>query len=171
MKSLIRLFSYNSYAWVALAVGAGLAATLARGGLTWLEAVGLAAYAAAAYLGYRWWKTPRQKLAQFDALAAFDKVLRDNRPTLVEFYSDNCGVCMTMRPVMDRLEGDAQHRLQVLRVDVKDSVGAQLADRYAVTFTPTFMLFNSNGSKEEEYTLVLDRARVLYWLDQQTISP
>ena len=171
MKSLIRLFSYNSYVWVALAVGAALAAALAAGGISPLEGAGLAVYVVAAYLGYRLWRTPRKQLAQFDALAAFDKVLRGARPTLVEFYSDNCGVCMTMRPVMDRLEQDAQHRLQVLRVDVKEPVGAQLADRYAVTFTPTFMLFNSYGSKEEEYTLVLDRARVLYWLDQQTISP
>lgn len=171
MKGLIRLVSYNSFLWLALAVGAALAAVLAAGGLGPLEAAGLAVYAAAAYLGYRWLKTPRRKLAQFDALTAFDKVLRGSRPTLVEFYSDNCAVCMTMRPVLDRLEGDAGDRLQLLRVDVKEPVGGQLADRYAVTLTPTFMLFNANGSKEEEYTFVLDRARVLYWLDQQTISP
>ena len=69
MKSLIRLFSYNSYVWVALAVGAVLVPALAAGGLTPLEWAGLAVYAVAAYLGYRVWKTPRQQLAQFDALA------------------------------------------------------------------------------------------------------
>jgi thiol-disulfide isomerase/thioredoxin len=116
-------------------------------------------------------RTPRAKLARFDDVAAFDKVLRDTRPTLLEFYSENCGVCMAMRPVMDRLEGDAGHRLQILRVNVKDPIGRKLADRYRVTFTPSFLLFNSYGSKEEEYTLILDRARVLYWLDQQTIAP
>jgi hypothetical protein len=72
---------------------------------------------------------------------------------------------------LDRLQKDAGRRLQVLRVNVKDGIGAQLADQYAVTFTPTFVLFGSTGAKEEEYTLVLDRARVLYWLDQQTITP
>jgi thiol-disulfide isomerase/thioredoxin len=171
MKGLIRLFSYNSYGWLALAVGVGLAALLARGGWQALEVAGLAGYGVAAYIGYRLWRTPEKKLATFDALAAFDKALRVNRPTLLEFYSDNCGVCMTMRPVIDRLERQAGPRLQVLRVNVKDAIGAQIADRYEVSFTPTFLLFGSTGVKEEEYTLVLDRARVLYWLDQQTISP
>ena len=49
--------------------------------------------------------------------------------------------------------------------------GIEIADRYSVTFTPTFILFNGSGAREEEFTLVLDRARVMYWLDQQTITP
>jgi thiol-disulfide isomerase/thioredoxin len=171
VKTLVRLFSHNSYVWVALGVGLALAALLAPGGLNLLEIAALVVYAVAAAVGWLAWRTPREKIANFDGLAAFDKVLHDNRPTLLEFYSENCGVCMTMRPVMDRLESAAGHRLQVLRVNVKDEIGAKIADRYAVTLTPTFLLFNSLGAKEEEFTLVLDRARVLYWLDQQTITP
>jgi hypothetical protein len=59
----------------------------------------------------------------------------------------------------------------MLRVNVNDPIGGEIADRYNITFTPTFLLFNSLGGPEEEFTLVLDRARVLYWLDQQTITP
>jgi hypothetical protein len=33
------------------------------------------------------------------------------------------------------------------------------------------LLLNSAGLREEEFTLVLDRARVMYWLNQQTITP
>jgi len=171
MKAILRLVSYNSYIWLALLVGAALTAALARDGLGPLDLGGLAIYAAATYLGYRWWRTPREKLAQFDSVAAFENTLRENSPTLLEFYSDNCGVCMTMRPVVDRLEKDAGRQLQMLRVNVKDDVGAKLADKYEITFTPTFVLFGSSGVKEDEYTLLLDRARVMYWLNQQTITP
>lgn len=171
MNRLLRLFSHNSYIWVALAIGLALTALFAGGGFAPLELGLLALYGAAAVVVFFVMRTPRAKLAQFDELAAFDKVLRGARPTLLEFYSENCGVCMAMRPAMDRLEHDAGHRLQILRVNVKDPIGAQLAERYRVTFTPSFLLFNSYGSKEEEFTLVLDRARVLYWLDQQTIAP
>ena len=171
MNGLLRLFSHNSYIWVALGGLALLTALFARGGLAGWELGVLALYGAAAVVVFFAMRTPRAKLAQFDDLAAFDKVLRDTRPTLLEFYSENCGVCMAMRPAMDRLETDAGHRLQILRVNVKDSIGRKLAERYRVTFTPSFLLFNSYGSKEEEYTLILDRARVLYWLNQQTIAP
>ncbi len=171
MKRLVRLFSFNSFVWVALAVGLVLAVLLARDGLGALDGLGLALYAAAAVAARQALRTPAGRLARFDALAAFDRVLLDNRPTLLEFYSDNCGVCMAMRPVLDRLEHDAANRLQILRIDVKDPTGAQIANRYNVNFTPSFLLFNSLGIMEEEYTLMLDRSRVLYWLDQQTISP
>lgn len=171
MNRLLRFFSHNSYIWVAVALLALLTALFAGGGFTGVEKGILALYGAAAVVVFFVLRTPRAKLAHFDAVAAFDKVLRGERPTLLEFYSENCGVCMVMRPVMDRLEGDAGHRLQILRVNVKDPIGRQLAERYRVTFTPSFLLFNSYGSKEEEFTLVLDRARVIYWLDQQTIAP
>lgn len=171
MNRLLRFFSHNSYIWLAVAILALLAVIFARGGWTAME-VGLLGLTVAAAVGVFFvMRTPRAKLAHFDELAAFDKVLRDTRPTLLEFYSENCGVCMAMRPAMDRLEGDAGHRLQILRVNVKDPIGRQLAERYRVTFTPSFLLFNSYGSQEEEFTLVLDRARVIYWLDQQTIAP
>jgi thioredoxin 1 len=115
--------------------------------------------------------TPPAKLTTFDGMSAFEAVLRGPRPALLEFYSENCGTCMAIKPVMDRLEQDAGHRLQILRVNVKEPFGMEIAERYGITFTPSFLLFNSAGSGEEEFALVLDRARVPYWLNQQTITP
>ena len=171
MKSLLRAFSFNSYVWLALALLALLVFVFAPGGLSPLEIGVLALYAAAALALGRVLRTPRERLTRFDGMAAFEAVLRGPRPTLLEFYSENCGVCMAMQPAMDRLERDAGHRLQILRVNVKEPIGIEIADRYRVSFTPTFLLFNSLGGREEEFTLVLDRARVMYWLDQQTITP
>jgi thiol-disulfide isomerase/thioredoxin len=171
MKSLLRLFSFNSYIWLVLGLFVVLAFVLAPGGWSPLDIGVLAVYAVAAVgLGLAL-RTPRSKLTTFDGMSAFEAVLRGPRPTLLEFYSENCGVCMARQPVMDRLERDAGHRLQILRINVKDPIGIEIADRYRVTFTPTFLLFNGSGTREEEFTLVLDRARVLYWLDQQTITP
>jgi thiol-disulfide isomerase/thioredoxin len=141
-----------------------------RGGLNRLEFGRLAQFVvAAAPLGLSL-RTPPAQLITFYGVAAFEVVLGRPRPTLLEFYSENCGVCMATKPVMDRLERDAGHGLQILRVNVEEPIGVAIADRYGVTFTPTFLLFSSSGSQEEEFTLVLDRARVLYWLDRQTIT-
>ena len=171
MKSLLRLFSFNSYIWLALALFVVLAFIFAPGGWSPAEIGVLVVYGLAVVALGLALRTPRSKLTTFDGLAAFDAVLRGPRPTLLEFYSENCGVCMAMKPVMDRLEHEAGHRLQILRINVSEPIGIEIADRYRVTFTPTFLLFNGSGLQEEEFTLVLDRARVLYWLDQQTITP
>ncbi len=74
---------------------------------------------------------------------------------------------MLMRPVIDNVEHVSAHQLQTLRVDVNSEIGKSLADRYAVNFTPTFLLFDRNGVKREEFVFMLDRARVLHWLNQQ----
>ena len=171
MHTLLRFFSFNSYYFLSNAIGLALAIAVLRDGLTTLDVVIVVAYVLAAGVLARRLRTPRQQLARFDGLAAFDQALRDPRPTMLEFYSDNCGVCMAMKPVMDRLEQDVGHRLPILRIDVAGAIGRQLADRYGVTFTPTFLLLNGAGMKDEEFTLVLDRPRVLYWLDQQTVAP
>jgi thiol-disulfide isomerase/thioredoxin len=171
MQRLIRLFSFNSYYFIANGVGLVLAVAVLRDGLTTLEVVVVLGYAVGAALLARRLRTPRQQLAQFDGMAAFNQALRDPRPTMLEFYSDNCAICMTTKPVMERLEQEVGQRLQILRINVGDAMGQQLANRYDISFTPTFVLLTGAGLKDEEFTLYLDRPRVLYWLDQQTIAP
>ncbi len=168
MRNLIRFFSYRSFIFSALIIGLILAGLLARDGLTAFEAALLAAYAALGVGLNLWRRTPPEKRAHFDALAAFDQVLATGRPTLLEFYSDNCAVCMLMRPVMDTIELQSGHRLQTLRVDVTSDIGKALVDRYSVTLTPTFILFDGAGVRQEEFLLALDRSRVLYWLNKHT---
>ena len=73
--------------------------------------------------------------------------------------------------MMDRLERDAGHRLQILRINLKEPIGTKNADRYQVTLTPPFQLFNGSGTCEAEFTLVLGRVRILYWLGQQNLTP
>ncbi|MBI4771871.1 MAG: thioredoxin family protein [Chloroflexi bacterium] len=75
---------------------------------------------------------------------------------------------MANRPLMDRLENDVGHRLQVLRVNIDDAIGRELANLYNITFTPTFLIFNGRGEKEDEFLYAIDRSRMLYWLNQQT---
>ena len=170
MRDLVRFLSFRSYFFGMAAVGAILTALLTLAGMPALVIAGLlVVYAAGALLIHRLVRTPPARRSAFDALAAFDRVLREGRPTLLEFYSDDCGLCMLNRPLLERVENEAGHRLQVLRINSKDKVGMDLANRYGVTFTPTFLLFNSRGDKEQEFVFVIDRARVLYWLDKQKV--
>jgi len=168
MRDLIRFFSYRSFVIAASVVGVLLAFVLTRDGRSALDAIILAAYVAGCAALNLWLRTPKEKLTSFDELAAFDRVLREGRPTLLEFYSDQCAACLANRPLLDSLERQAGNRLQVLRVDVRSPIGARLADRYDVIFTPTFVLFNGRGEKQQEFVYVVNRGWVLYYLDQQS---
>jgi thiol-disulfide isomerase/thioredoxin len=168
MRDLIRFFSFRSYFFGMGAAGLLLALIVSLDGLALWEAAVLVVYVAAVLLIHRLARTPPAQRSEFDAVAAFDRVLREGRPTLLEFYSDDCGLCILNRPLVERVENEAGHRLQILRVNYKDKIGMDIANRYGVNFTPTFLLFNGRGQKEQEFVFVLDRARVLYWLDRQS---
>src|SRR5260370_21369434 len=115
MKSLLRLFSFNSYIWAMLAGFVVLAFIFAPGGFSLVEIGVLAVFAVAAVgLGLAL-RTPRSKLTSFDGMTAFEAVLRGPRPTLLEFYSENCGVCMAMKPVMERLEREGGRQVAILQ--------------------------------------------------------
>lgn len=169
MRNFVRFLSFRSFIVGALVVGLWLALSLARDGLSATELWLLGAYIGGCVLLNRWLRTPPKRQSNFDALTAFDHVLHEGgRPTLLEFYSDYCAACMANRPILDRLEMEVEHRLQILRVNVYDSaIGLALADRYEVTFTPTFILFDQRGKKVDEFLYALNRARVVYWLERQ----
>jgi hypothetical protein len=168
---LLRLVWYNSYVWLALAAGALLLSLLARDGLSPLDFGALALVTALAAAAQRLLRPRPRRPAALDSLAAFERALHGSRPTLVELYSPRCVVSLARRPELDRLERAIGDRLQILRLDAGDGLGAEIANRHGVIFTPSYLLFSAYGLKEEEFTLALDRARVLYWLDQQTITP
>jgi len=167
VRNFIRFLSFRSYYVAALLAGVPFVLLLAGNGMSAPDVALLGAYAVGAILLQRHMGNPPARPREFDALAAFDCVLREGRPTLLEFYSDQCAASMLNRMLMDGLEREAGHRLQILCVNVRDSlIGKTLADRYGVTFTPTFILFNERGQQEEEFVFAINRARVLYWLNR-----
>ncbi len=91
---------------------------------------------------YLFLRTPRTPL---DSVAAFDARLRQGHPTLIEFYSNRCSICLASKPTVDRLEQQLAGRAVVLRVDVADPVGRQLAARWSIAGTPAFIVTNGNG--------------------------
>ncbi len=95
-------------------------------------------------LGIAWLilRTPGTPL---DSVAEFDARLRSGQPTLIEFYSNRCSICLASKPTVDRLEQSLAGRATVLRIDVADPVGQQLAARWSIAGTPAFIITNGAG--------------------------
>jgi thiol-disulfide isomerase/thioredoxin len=69
-------------------------------------------------------------------------------PVLLELQSPYCLGCMAARPVVDRIERAHAERLDVLRVDIQDPAGRELAAEFASQFTPTFIFFDGDGLEQ-----------------------
>jgi thioredoxin 1 len=81
----------------------------------------------------------------FESVAAFEAAVTDGQPTVVEFYSNTCSICLASKPKVDQMERDLGDQASVLRLNVRTAPGDQLAYRWQVTGVPTFFVFDGQG--------------------------
>lgn len=91
---------------------------------------------------YAYLRTPGD---EFASLSELETRLAAGQPTIVEFYANNCSICLLNKPKVDQLERDLAGRAAVLRLNVKDNVGLALAARWSVSGVPTFFVLNGAG--------------------------
>lgn len=87
-------------------------------------------------------------------------------PVLLELQSPYCLGCMAARPIVNRIEREHADRLQVIRLNIQDPAGRQLAADFASTFTPTFIFFDALGQEAWRTVGAVDPLAVRQSLDQ-----
>jgi thiol-disulfide isomerase/thioredoxin len=92
---------------------------------------------------YAYLRTPGDEFASLNEL---DARFAAGQPTIVEFYANNCSICLLNKPKVDQLERDLAGQATVLRLNVKDNVGLALASRWGVVGTPTFFVLDGAGN-------------------------
>lgn len=55
--------------------------------------------------------------------------------------------CTLAKPIVDGIAREFEGRLQVLRVDIQNQEGQELARLYKSVATPTFILFDAGGQE------------------------
>ncbi len=65
-----------------------------------------------------------------------------------------------MKPVVDGLEKELKGKLLVIRLNIQEPVGRELAPLYGFEYTPTFIFFDKNGTEVWRSVGELDTARV-----------
>jgi thioredoxin 1 len=72
--------------------------------------------------------------AEFD-----DKVLKSDKPYLVDFWASWCGPCRAVAPVVEEIAGEYADKLNVCKLNVDEE--GEIAQRYRVMSIPTLILF------------------------------
>jgi len=67
-----------------------------------------------------------------------EKVLKSDKPVIVDFYAAWCGPCKMLAPTIDKIS-EADNGIEVFKVNVDQETG--LAQKYGVMSIPTIIGF------------------------------
>ena len=75
-----------------------------------------------------------------------EEVISANKPVLVDFWSETCGPCKTISPMIDELAEVMEGKAHVGKVNVAED--PQLAVKYGVRSVPSLLFFKDGELKE-----------------------
>lgn len=70
---------------------------------------------------------------------SFSAMINADTPVLVDFYTDWCGPCKMMAPILKNLKKEMGDKLNIIKVDAEKNADAAI--RYQVRGVPTLILF------------------------------
>jgi thiol-disulfide isomerase/thioredoxin len=90
---------------------------------------------------------PRQTPLMDDSKKVLE-MIGTGTPVLLEFQSPYCITCTQIKPIVDELEKELDpSTIHIIRINIQDPVGRELAPIYKFEFTPTFIFFDAQGTE------------------------
>jgi len=74
-------------------------------------------------------------------METFSKILKDEKPVLVDFFAEWCGPCKTMAPELKKFADTHKEKVRVLKVDIDKNRAT--AEQFSIQGVPTLMLFKN----------------------------
>lgn len=86
----------------------------------------------------------------YDSGLSIEKAFKTSHvPLLIEFYSDSCGTCKRMAPIVHDLhEKRYQNRLTTVMMDVDDPSNRDIAQLFGVDALPAIFVFDHHHMKK-----------------------
>lgn len=94
----------------------------------------------------------------FDSL-----VLKEVKPTLVDFWAPWCGPCRAIGPILEELATEYNDRVNIVKVNVDDNQAT--ASRYNVRSIPTLIVVK-NGQVTETQVGLLSKKQLAALIDK-----
>ena len=71
----------------------------------------------------------------------FNKIIQSGKPVLVDFFTEWCGPCKMMAPILKDVKKEVGDSVTIIKVDVDKS--PQAASKYQVQGVPTLIIFKN----------------------------
>ena len=71
----------------------------------------------------------------------FDKLIAEDKPTLVDFFATWCGPCKMQAPILEDVKKKVGDKANIIKVDIDKN--EDLARKYNVQSIPTLILFKN----------------------------
>ncbi|MFZ2905179.1 MAG: thioredoxin [Cyclobacteriaceae bacterium] len=83
----------------------------------------------------------------------FSEIVKQEKPTLVDFYADWCGPCKMMKPILEDVKSRIGENATILKIDVDRT--PQVMHTYNIQGVPTLILFKNGEIKWRQAGVVL----------------
>lgn len=89
----------------------------------------------------------------------FEKIMTaSEKPVLADFFSETCGPCRRMSPILDEISEEFADKLSVVKINIGSD--PELAIDYGVQYVPTMILFR-NGEEQTRITGAVSRDELI----------
>ncbi len=78
-------------------------------------------------------------------MSEFTDIIKDSKPTLVDFYATWCGPCKMMHTILEQLKAKMGDDVKIVKVDVDKN--QELSGVYRVQSVPTLIIFKDGEVK------------------------
>ncbi|MEH6747480.1 MAG: thioredoxin [Maribacter arcticus] len=76
--------------------------------------------------------------------SSFSKIIDSETPVLVDFYTDWCGPCKMLGPILKQVKDEMGEAVKIVKIDVDKN--QSITAKYQVRGVPTMLLFK-NGKQ------------------------
>ena len=92
-----------------------------------------------------------------------DKVINNELPVVVDFYSDSCIACKKLAPTLCDIEDEYEGKLVVFKVNT--AFDTKLVEEYEIKSNPTLILFK-DGKPVEKRVGPSDYDELVDWIEE-----
>jgi len=91
-----------------------------------------------------------------------EKVIKSDKPVLVDFWAEWCGPCKMLSPTIDALANEYDGKVSIGKLNVDNHSG--IASKYGIRSIPC-LLFFKNGKVEKQIVGAIDKSEISSILD------